>query len=127
MVQRMDLVRQLLLDIEQAPASMPLTVGPYPSYAEDGMTAHDVFEHLQDLLDAGFIRMKGRAKMHNGLEQWSGLNLTWEGQAFLKNIKNDSVWERAKKYVGEKVGSASIVIAARMAGEILAKELFPDG
>lgn len=89
----MDLVRDLLLLIEQSDDSKMLTV-------PEEWDKYIVACHLKILEQAGFI-------VNN--TTWAGnkpivlyASLTWDGHEFLDSIKNDNVWHKTKEGIKTK-------------------------
>lgn len=95
-----DIIRQLLLDIEQSSELVSY------SYKEDG---EEIIYHLKLLDQAGFIRGSGDK------DGYSVMRLTWEGHDFLDAIRSDTVWNRTKEKVSKTVGSASLEIIKAVA------------
>lgn len=115
-VQRdMDLVRELLLRIEQD-KSLDGTrwIGFTP--AELGMEQRSVEEiayHLDLLIDAGLVEGKSYGGAIPAIAR-----LTWDGHEFLDNIKNTDVWSKTKQRVGDLANVSLKVIAAIAEAEI---------
>lgn len=115
-VQRdMDLVRQLLLRLEQDPnmdGKHSVCFTPADLGMADRSTA-EIGYHLNLLIDAGFVR--GRS----GFDDMPMLfKFTWEGHEFLDNIKDAGVWAKTRKRVEGLSGVALKVVAAIAEAEI---------
>lgn len=50
-------------------------------------------------------------------------SLSFKGHEFLDNIKDDTVWKKAKKFVGERLTSTSFSIIANVASKIAIEAL----
>ena len=50
-------------------------------------------------------------------------SLSFKGHEFLDNIKDDTVWKKAKKFVGEHLASTSFSIIANVASKIAIEAL----
>lgn len=50
-------------------------------------------------------------------------SLSFKGHEFLDNIKDDTVWKKAKKFVGEHLTSTSFSIIANVASKIAIETL----
>jgi predicted ArsR family transcriptional regulator len=102
-----DLVREILLRIEQTPANQEAGSVTVPGYDE-----HTVLEHLELLEEKGLIRATiGRTG--GGPTRVFGViveRLTPKGHEFLANAHNDDVWNLTKQTVKEKGGSASFEV-----------------
>lgn len=44
-------------------------------------------------------------------------SLSFKGHEFLDNIKDDTIWKKTKKFVGEHLNSASLAIIGNVAGK----------
>lgn len=49
--------------------------------------------------------------------------LSFKGHEFLDNIKDDTIWKKAKNFVGERLNSASLSIIANVAGKFAVEAL----
>lgn len=109
----MDKVRELLLSIEDAPASEPLKfqhTHKDPAHAENEA-------YLVMLAEAGLIRANNQRS--NVRSTWWDVNLTWEGHDFLNTIRDESVWKATKQHLAKVGGSASIEVIAQVATGVL--------
>lgn len=96
-----------LSDFEKIPA---LT-----SYSRD-----ELLYCLSKLLEAEFIHAKG-IRVAEGLQDIFIQELTWNGHAFLDNVRDPKVWEKVKEKISF-LKSVSIPIAAEL-GSKFAKDL----
>jgi hypothetical protein len=102
-----DLIRQILLHMQDTPANQRVSNVRIAGYDED-----NVFEHLElleqrGLLDANITYAgSGEKRIYAVYVK----NLTWEGHQFLENARNNEVWSRTKSLVEEKGGSVSFEI-----------------
>jgi hypothetical protein len=119
-VQRdMDLIRQLLLRIEQDPK---LNGKEWIHFdpSELGLAnrnSEEIGYHLAMLIEADFV--EGRI----GIEAIPTISkLTWEGHEFLDNIKNDNVWNKTKSRIGD-LGTVSLKVVASIAEAEIKKHL----
>ena len=106
-----DLIRHLLLEIEKKQDTRPvdLTIESHP--------ASTVTYHLELLAAAGLIegiRTAGDAYYPRGL--------TWQGHDFLDAIRDETVWNKTKRIMKEKVGSLSFDVLKTLASSV-AKEV----
>lgn len=90
MIRDMDLVRDILIKIEQDPmcdrqGAVPLDM-PDPSPEE-------LFYHLTLLVEAGFV--EANLDIVSLTPTVSGL--TWNGCEFIANIKSDTIWAKTKE------------------------------
>jgi len=93
----MDLIRKILLKIEDI---------PYPNISNE-FTIQDYHEdqisyHVMLLNEAGLIEAIDFSS-HDGLS-WIPTRLTWEGHEFIEASRDESRWEKAINIVKEKGG-----------------------
>lgn len=104
MKRNMDLVRELLLkiaDAEEPPRLSELVPGRKEKTKEYKLAAY----HIQMLIEeARFVR--GLDAGSSSGDEWLTLELTWRGHDYLENIRDPTVWEKAKEGAG-KLGGAS--------------------
>jgi hypothetical protein len=109
----MDLVRELLLRIEEDPRFNGSEWLPVA-----GITGHspeEVAGHISILVDAGYLR----ASVGGSTPMVS--RLTWDGHEFLDDIKDAGVWESTKARIAGLPGVALAVIAEIAKAEIKKK------
>ena len=85
----MDLIRQILIEIEEAsfsPAGVRLQI--------PGRSPTEISYHVKLLAEAGFI---GARFSLGTQEHWTPLSLKWEGHEFLDNARNETVWNQTKE------------------------------
>ena len=98
----MDLVRELLLKI--ADSNEPMAFSQLVPGREE-MTKEYEFAayHMQMLIDdAGLVRGINASSLSG--KNWLNLELTWEGQHFLDDIRDQTVWDKTKEGA-KKLGS----------------------
>jgi hypothetical protein len=99
----MDLVRQIVFkleDNEHGRAPRRLTI--------EGYTEEQIGYHVHLMVEAGLL--KGAKTSHMGSPSPSAIptSLTWEGHEFADAARSDTVWNRAKSTIKDKVGSVGI-------------------
>jgi hypothetical protein len=106
----MDLIRQILMNLEENEDSH----GNHCVDLEiDGRSPLEVSYHVMLLHEAGLIEARD-ASDGEGLA-WDPMRLTWEGHEFLEQAKQDGLWRKAKKLVVEKgVGLSFDVLKAAL-------------
>jgi Hypothetical protein (DUF2513) len=103
----LELVRELLLEVEKAPANT------YPEVELPERDENEVLEHLELLIEADLLE---GTKHESGMGEDGRLlavdvtRLTWEGHQFLANARNEQVWARTRAIVKEKGGAASFAV-----------------
>ena len=104
-----DLIRELLLKIEECTDREGLSHVDIPGYSQD-----QIAYHVYLLNDAGFIN----AVLFDTStipEAYVIHGLTWDGQNFLKNVQSNTIWNQVKERAGQLGGEASIMILGRLA------------
>lgn len=114
----LDLVREILLKVEAAPANRDVGTVVVPGYDED-----TVLDHIELLNDRGLIEANvtragsGEKRVYFAYVK----RLTWEGHDFLENARNEEVWAQTKAIVKEKGGSASFEIITSLLSQVALK------
>jgi DNA-binding transcriptional ArsR family regulator len=114
----LDLVREILLQVEAAPANQDVGSVDVPSYSQDV-----VHEHIELLSDRGLIEANIR-RAGSGEKRVYYVyikRLTWEGHDFLENARNEEVWAQTKAIVKEKGGSASFEVVTSLLSQVALK------
>ena len=110
----MDLIRALLIAVDDAPTP-ELQVLPDLPPADDDEIAY----HARLLIQAGFLTAIDISD--NAQERYQDLSVTWEGHEFLESVRDPQIWS-ATKDGAKKLGSWSIGVIADLAkGAIVAK------
>ena len=116
----MDLIRLLLLRLEEQSLDDPLTPAVIPTAdlrPNEYYTAAETEAHLLMLYQAGFIdHGEAAASLYPGA--WVFRSLTWQGQDFLDTVREDEVWSQTKE-AAKKVGGFSVAIIAELAKAII--------
>ena len=99
-----DLIRRILQDIEALPPGTQLTRLPYPEYEKDV-----VHEHVKILENKKFIDAKtSRRGIPSTVRKFWITGLTWEGNKLLKDMGNDSFFNKRKdEFI--KTGSSVLI------------------
>lgn len=101
----MELIRKLLLVIEDHPEAYAPDSIEVPDYQED-----IVNYHLRLLLDAGLIEGRETMIMGQQYPKASMYRLTWAGHDFLDTAREDTRWKRAMTVVADKGGTIAFDI-----------------
>jgi Hypothetical protein (DUF2513) len=96
----MDLVRQILREIEDAPYT-----GDAVGFSIPNCTDEQLQYHLQLLHEAGLIDGMDASTL-DGLA-FLPTRLTWQGHEFLEASRDDGMWEKAKTLALKTVGGLS--------------------
>ena len=116
----MNLIRELLLQLEESPAEV------YISNLEvDGYSDEEIAYNAYLMIDGGLAEGR-QSKVTNQMGDSCPVavtltNLTWDGHEFFDSIKNDSVWKKILGHVQDKGGSAPFTAIAQLA-VLLAKQ-----
>lgn len=87
----LDLVRKILKEIEACDQSYGLLTLP----DVDGYDKDTISYHLYLLTNGGLVEAETGSSGH-GYDDYTGINLTWDGQDFLSAAKDDSLWAKTK-------------------------------
>jgi hypothetical protein len=93
----MDLIRQILLKIEEHPYDLD-----WVELELEGYSPREISYHVMLLAQASLIEADNLSTF--GDPQWEAKSLTWQGHEFLEAAKDESRWNKAKKLVKEKGG-----------------------
>ena len=97
----MELVRDLLLKIEQLPFD-----GAFHDVDVEGRSPDEISYHIMLLHEAGFIEAADLTTL--GGVCWKPLRLTYSGHEFLDAARNDTVWTKAKIAVLKSTGVVTL-------------------
>lgn len=93
----MDLVRSILLAVEQLPFD-----GSFHDISVPGHTEEEVTYHVKLLHDAGLIEATDLSSRDGVC--WKPKNPTYQGHEFLDAARNDNIWSAAKDWVHGTAG-----------------------
>lgn len=102
----LDLIRRILLAAEEAP-DFTLSCS---DLASDDQPSATIARHVQLLQEAGYLEanlldLEGQGVLDGTIDR-----LTWTGHEFLESARDNSVWQRAKRTVAEKVGGTPVEV-----------------
>ena len=117
MKRNMDLIRDILLSIEDLPPS-----GPHQTLSVHGdWNDAEVTGHLRLVRDAGLV--DGTIEFYGDDLLIAIYGLSNEGHDLLDSIRDDQVWEKTKSEVGKVGGSVAIETLKAVATAVAAKIL----
>lgn len=87
-----DLIRRILVDIENIPAR-----GQRQDFSCEGYDTAMINQHIVSLIEAGLV--KGTSNSTNVRTTVLVDDLTWAGHDFLDAMKDDTIWNKAKEHV----------------------------
>jgi hypothetical protein len=93
----MDLIREILLKVEELPYD-----GGFHDVSIEGHTDDEISYHVLLLKEAGFIEAADLSTL--GGVCWKPMRLTYSGHEFLDAARSDTVWEKAKTAVVQSTG-----------------------
>jgi hypothetical protein len=99
----LNLIRNILLDIEAAPPGQLIQ-----GFAYDGKEQPEILEHVQLLLDAGFIDGQVIEGSMGEPVACVIMRMKWAGQEFLAKAKNDTIWKKVIAQAEDKGLSTSM-------------------
>lgn len=99
----MDLVRKLLLLLEESPKAL------IPDEMQvEGFTEEQVGHHFYLMHDAGLIVGEDMSTRQYHSIQYAAICLRWQGHEFLAAAKDDSTWAKVKAKLKDKIGAVGL-------------------
>lgn len=98
-----ELIRKILLELENKENPGGWIIPEFDNYSEE-----QVAYHIKILADTGYIDAIDLSTM-DGIE-WGAKDLTWQGHEFLDASRNNTIWNKAKREVGDKFSSISLEV-----------------
>lgn len=104
----LDLIRKMLLVIEDSPS------GWAPDLKIEGYSDTQVGYHAYLMIDAGLAR--GNDVSTSGSQAPEGLitNLTWAGHEFAEAARDETLWKKAMGIVAEKGGNITLDVMKQL-------------
>ncbi len=112
----MDLARQIMLELEEA-----RSFGEWVEIAPKGWSEQEVSYHVMLLAKAGLIEADDVSESES--TEWAAKNLTMQGHDFLDAAKNETIWQKAKKYVQDKGGALTFDVAKAVLAQVALKQV----
>ena len=94
----MELVRRVLLEIEQS-----TNVDDWIDLGIEGYSPEEISYHVKILAEAGLLEAQDLTT--NDEFEWKPKSLTWKGHEFLDAARNETVWKKTTDLVKDKGGS----------------------
>jgi hypothetical protein len=119
----MELVRKLLLFLDEKPGPQHVLVPPIPGHDELAIKYHLVLLH-----DAGYLRCEPtRSSTSDRVISVIPFDLTWQGHEFLDKIRHEFIWSEVVAKVKERgFASASVEMIKKLADAAIRKRLDLD-
>lgn len=109
-----DLVRQILLEIENQ------EVGYAPTdFMIDSYTYEQFRYHAYIMIQGGLIEGIDCTDFNSTSPQAIPKNLTWAGHEFLKVARNDTLWKKAKDMVEERGGAITVAVLSQLLSSLM--------
>jgi hypothetical protein len=105
----MELVRSILLKIEESPYEDKVI----RNFGLEGQSAEKVNYHLGIMREAGLIVCMEVKSDQTGSMFWPR-KLTWEGHEFLDAARNETIWKRAWDQVKSKGGTVGLDVMKQL-------------
>ena len=110
----MELVRKILLKIEdeyqfENVENMPI----------DGYSFEVVCYHCEIMYDIGLLKYFEIHNYISGESNYDVGGLSWEGQDYLEQIRNDEIWEKTMKEIEDKKLPKDLNTIASVAGNFI--------
>lgn len=105
----MNLVRRLVLEIEDSPSGFAPK-----DLIIDGHTKEEIGYHLYIMLEAGLIRGADVTVIGANSPQAIATSLTWAGHEFADAARDEDLWAKAMKLTKEKVGGVTIDLLMKL-------------
>lgn len=118
----MELVRRILLVLEQRGPNDLAPVTPYEASVDEDTLLY----HLDLLKEGGLIDGIGVASARNGARRvisWETMRLTWPGHDFIAAAKEPAVWQGAKQQAGNMFASLPLEVIKGLLVEVAKKLL----
>jgi hypothetical protein len=121
----MDLIRELLLKLEELPMGgggmTPITAATpaVKEFAMQGYYLDQIWYHLSLLHQAGFIDAEKLRRPMNG---FNFRGITWVGHDFLDSIRDPAIWQ-ATKDGAKKAGGFSLELLSDLAKGLIKKKI----
>lgn len=103
----MDLIRQILIHIEELPQAALQNVPDF-----EGYTTARVIEHVRLLIDAGLITAIDASTLSG--PDYINIKMTWHGHEFINTIRDPEIWKKTKAGAS-KVGGWTVGLLAEIA------------
>ena len=96
-----DLVRQILLAVEEFPFD-----GSFHDVEVEGRTENEISYHVMLLHEAGLIEALDLSSQDGVC--WKPQRLTYHGHQFLDAARSDTVWQKAKLWTQKSTGTLTL-------------------
>ena len=117
-----DLIRKLLFHFEE---KLDYTAERCPPI--EGFSELDIMYHMLLLAQAGFLDHQPEwTESRDRIVRVLGFGLTWNGHEFLEAARDDTVWQKAKARVAEKIAGMPFDAMLALLLEIAKRRVLGD-
>jgi len=115
----LDLIRDILLDVENWSNAQPLTLS---SLEYEGKTKQEIGYQLELLADAGYIDVR-IVKDHVGIGYSDAfiVRMKMAGHEYLDTVRSPEVWKKTKTTLEKVGGGAALEVVKQIASKIMAE------
>ncbi|MER0283813.1 DUF2513 domain-containing protein [Clostridioides difficile] len=117
MKRNLELIRDILIKMEESDADR-MSISDFMTDIYDERT---ISYHLQLLLDVGFIEATPMGVQRCLYKHYIVKRITSFGYDYLDNIRDDTVWNKTKKQLGNFASSASLEVIGSVASSVILK------
>ncbi len=114
----MDLARQIMLELEQAPYT-----GTWIHISLENRSREEVNYHVMLLAKANLI--EAEKYVNSCSTEWLPISLSMQGHDFLEAAKNETIWQKAKTYIRDKGGVLTFDVAKAVLAQVALKQVIP--
>lgn len=112
----LDLVRTIMLAVEESPKPQ------YPDVSTPEGYDEETFEYHVGLLgQAGLLETRDTSTL--GGVSYRIKSLTWKGHEFLDAVRQDTVWEKTKSSLGAQITSVGLEVIKGVANNLVVQQL----
>ena len=115
----MDLIRKILLKIEQHETDNPIQNIEIEGYSRDIIAYHVYLLKEAELIDAVISSGMGSTKVTN----YAIINLTWKGHEFLDASRDETIWAKAKMKIKSMGGNVPFEVITPLLIALIKKKI----
>ena len=128
MKRNMDLVRCILLQVEEAENYIDIEhlFKKRDEVKDCEYTDQEIIYHVELLITHNFLDGDIRRDINKTITDSTIRGLTWEGQDFLDSVREEKVWRKVRSVVADSVGSTTFDVI-KQTGSLVAINLIKQG
>lgn len=116
MKRNLDLIRTILLCLEEANPNELLTVS---SFVTDEYDEHTISLHIKLLLDCNYIEATPVRYISMQFDDFRISRITSSGYDYLDSVRNENVWTKTKEKISEVGESVSLDVVKKVASSTI--------